>query len=98
MLSVKLSGDKVQKTETHLVLCNLKEAYLKFTETRPDIAISSSEFSELTKVEYSSWCSWYTLHVCTVHQNMKLMMQVIVHLYNQIPVQCVRYYVAESSH
>jgi hypothetical protein len=46
MLSVKLSGDKVQK-QKRLVLCNLKEAYIKLKETHADILLSCSEFSKL---------------------------------------------------
>jgi hypothetical protein len=71
MLSVKKWRQSTQKKK-RLVLCNLKEANIKFKEIRPDIAISSSESK--TKVKYSSWCSWYTPRVCTIHQNMKLMM------------------------
>jgi hypothetical protein len=73
---VKLGEDKVQK---QLVLCNLKEAYIKFKETHPDIAISFSKISELR----SKWCvlasayGTHTTRVCTIHQNMKLIMQVI---------------------
>jgi hypothetical protein len=80
MLSMKLSGDKVQK-EKQLVLCNLKEAYINLKETRPDIAIIFSKFSELPV--RPKWCvpaGAYGTHitcVCTVHQNMKRMMQLI---------------------
>jgi hypothetical protein len=68
-----MSGDNVQK---QLVLCNLKGAYIKFKETRPDISFSKS--SELRP----KWCvlagayGTHTTCVCTIHQNMKLMMQV----------------------
>jgi hypothetical protein len=44
--SLKLNGDKLQK-QKQLVVCNQKEAYIKFKETHPDIAIRFSEFSKL---------------------------------------------------
>jgi hypothetical protein len=46
ILSVKFNRNKIQKQKL-LVLCRLKEAYIKFKETHPDIATSSSEFSKL---------------------------------------------------
>jgi hypothetical protein len=45
-LSVKLSGEKVQK-QKQLVLCNLEEVHIKLKETHPDIAISFSKCSGL---------------------------------------------------
>jgi hypothetical protein len=67
------------KKQKQFVLCSLKEAYIKFKETHPDIAISFSKFSELRP----EWCvlagvhGTHTTYECTIHQNMKLMMQVI---------------------
>jgi hypothetical protein len=61
------------------VLCNLKEAYVKFKETHPDMAVSFSKFSE----RRPKWCvvagayGTNTTCACTIHHNMKLMMQVI---------------------
>jgi hypothetical protein len=43
MLSLKLSGDRVQK-QKKLALYNFKEAYIKFKETHPDIAVSFLSF------------------------------------------------------
>jgi hypothetical protein len=43
---VKLGGEKVQK-QKKLVLCNLKEAYIKFKEIHPGTAISFPKISEL---------------------------------------------------
>jgi hypothetical protein len=79
-LFVKLSGDRVQK-QKQLVLCKLKDVYTKFKETRPDITISFSKCSGL--LERPKWCflfGSYGTHitcVCTIHQNTKLIMQVI---------------------
>jgi hypothetical protein len=70
-LSVLNGVDEVQK---QLVLCNLKEAYIQFKETHPDIAISFSTFSELRP----KWCvlagayATHTTCVCTIYHNMKL--------------------------
>jgi hypothetical protein len=36
------------------MLCNLKEAYIKFRETHPDIAVSFSKCSGL--LERPKWC------------------------------------------
>jgi hypothetical protein len=76
-VSVKWGGDKVQK---QLVLRSLEEAYIKFKETHPDIAISFSKFSKLRP----KWCvlagaygTTTRVCVCTIHQNIKLMMWVI---------------------
>jgi hypothetical protein len=48
MLTVKLSGGKVQK-QKQLVLCNLKDTNIKFKETHPDIAVSFSKCSDYQK-------------------------------------------------
>jgi hypothetical protein len=62
----------VQK-QKQFVLCNLKEAYIKFKDTHPDISIKFSKFSELRP----KWCVLAGAHGTHTPQNMKLMMQVI---------------------
>jgi hypothetical protein len=83
-LSVKLNGDKVQK-QKQLVLCNLKEAYIKFKETHPIIETHFSKSSRLPERQKCcflfSACGTYITCVCVCvcedHQDMKRMTQVI---------------------
>jgi hypothetical protein len=61
--SAKLSGDKGQKQE-HLMLCSFKEAFIKFEETDPDIAVSFSECFGLPEKPKCCFLfgAWYTHH------------------------------------
>jgi hypothetical protein len=73
---LKLSGDKVQK-QKYLVLCNIKEAYIKFKETHKDIAISFLKCSGLLERPKLFFVFGTCItYVCTILHNMKLMMQV----------------------
>jgi hypothetical protein len=76
ILSVKWSGAK--STKKKLVLCNHKIKH----ETESNILrhckklFNISEL-RLNKVVCSSLYSWYTHHMRTIHQNMKLTVQII---------------------
>jgi hypothetical protein len=68
-MSVKMSGDKVQK-QKQLVLCNLKKAYIKFKETHTNIAISFPKCSGL--LERPKWCflfGAYGTHITSVYNS-----------------------------
>ena len=75
-VSVRLDGRKVQK-QTRLVLCNLKEIYLHFKNTYPDVKIGLSTFCSLRP----KWCKLagsagtHSVCVCIYHQNIKLMLE-----------------------
>jgi hypothetical protein len=59
------------------LLCNLKEAYVKFKETQPYIAIRFSKCSGLPEDQTGVFCFVLMVHMFTIHENMKLTMQVI---------------------
>jgi hypothetical protein len=70
-----------KNTRTETALCNIKEAYIKYKEAHPDIAVTFSECSVLLETPKQCFLfGAYGTHItcmCTIHQSMKLMMQVI---------------------
>lgn len=73
--SVRKEGVKVQE-QKHLILCNLREAYELFKSKNPSIKVGFSKFAELRPKEciLVGGAGTHTVCVCTVHQNMKLML------------------------
>lgn len=75
-VSVIVNGKKVQK-QKRLVLCNLKEIYLHFKNTHPNVKVGISKFCSLRP----KWCKLagsagtHSVCVCIYHQNIKLMLQ-----------------------
>ena len=68
-------GVRVHK-QKHLVVCNLKEAFKHFRNVHPSIKIGSSKFAELQPKQcvLAGSAGTYSVCVCTIHQNVKLMM------------------------
>lgn len=69
-------GNKV-KVSKRLMLCNLKETYKQFQEKYPSITIGFSKFAELRPKNcvLAGQSGTHTVCVCTIHQNVKLMME-----------------------
>ena len=63
----------------HLLLCNLKELYSAYTSHYPNNKIGFLKFASLCH----KWCSLdgpkgtHSVCVCTIHQNLKLMLSAI---------------------
>lgn len=75
-VSVSVDGEKVHK-QKRLVLCNLKELYRDFKERYPAQKIGFSKFAMLRPREciLAGSGGTHSVCVCTVHQNVKLMLQ-----------------------
>lgn len=75
-VSVRINGKK-QNVQKRLILCNLRELYLHFKESKPDVNVGLSKFSSLRP----KWCilagssGTHTVCVCLYHQNIKLMLE-----------------------
>ena len=74
-VSVK-QGDQRIHVQKRLVLSNLKEAYQLFKDKFPDEKIGFSKFAELRPKQcvLAGASGTHTVCVCTIHQNVKLMM------------------------
>lgn len=77
-VNINTDEGKVQK-QKRLILCNLKEAYQQFKEQNSNIKIGFSKFADLRP----KFCilaggnGTHSVCVCTIHQNMKLMLHSI---------------------
>lgn len=74
-VSVKQGGQRVH-VQKRLVLSNLKEAYQLFKDKHPDEKIGFSKFAELrpSQCVLAGASGTHSVCVCTIHQNVKLMM------------------------
>ena len=74
-ISVKQEGKRTH-VQKRLVLSNLKEVYREFKEKFPDRKIGFSKFAELRPKHciLAGASGIHTVCVCTIHQNVKLMM------------------------
>lgn len=72
--SVKKENTKVHE-QKYLILCNLKEAYNLYKNKNPLIKVGFSKFAELRPKEciIAGGSGTHSVCVCTIHQNMKLM-------------------------
>ena len=73
-LSVMENGER-KHIQKRLVLSNLKEVYQLFSEKDPNIRIWFSKFAELCPKEcvFAGASGTHCVCVCTIHQNVKLM-------------------------
>ncbi|GBM24624.1 hypothetical protein AVEN_144375-1 [Araneus ventricosus] len=69
-LSIYVNGQK------HLVLGNLNEVYIRFKELCPETKVGVSKFAELRPKNcvLAGASGTHTVCVCTIHQNVKLML------------------------
>lgn len=71
----RIDGEKIEH-QKHLLLSTVKETYVEFKKINPDIQISLSKFAMLRP----KYCvllgssGTHSICVCTIHQNIKLMM------------------------
>lgn len=74
-VSVKIEGKRVH-VQKRLVLSNLKEVYHEFKGTFPDQKVGFSKFSDLRPKHcvLAGGSGTHSVCVCTIHQNVKLMM------------------------
>ena len=74
-VSVVVDGKREHK-QKHLVLCNLKEAFQLFKDKYPDAKIGFSKFADLWPKQcvLAGSAGTHFVCVCTIHQNIKLMM------------------------
>ena len=74
-VSVKQEGKRVQ-VQKRLMLSNLREVYREFKEKFPDRKIGFSKFAELRPKHciLAGASGTHSVCVCTIHQNVKLMM------------------------
>ena len=70
-----LKNGKRVREQKYLVLCNLNEAYQLFKSKKQNIKISFSKFADLRPKEcvLAGGAGTHTVCICTIHQNMKLM-------------------------
>ena len=74
-----LSIGKKQYVTKRLILCSLKELYELFKTKNPNLKIGFSKFASLRP----KWCisvgpkGTHSVCVCTIHQNLKLMLDAI---------------------
>ena len=75
-LSVRNETGEKEHRQKRLVLCNLTEAYRQFKTLHPDIKVGFSKFAELQPKEcvLAGATGTHSVCVCTIHQNLKLMM------------------------
>ena len=73
---VDADGKREHKQKRLVLLCNLREAYTDFKECHPDKKISFTKFSQLRPKEcvLAGTSGTHSVCVCTVHQNVQLMM------------------------
>ena len=74
-LSVREGGEKVH-LQKRLLLCNLKEVYQQFVSRYQDVKVGFSTFADLRPREcvIAGSSGTHSVCVCTIHQNVKLMM------------------------
>ena len=74
-VSVK-QGERRVLVQKRLILCNLKEAYRHFKDTFPTEKVGFSKFAELRPKHcvLAGSSGTHSVCVCTIHQNVKLMM------------------------
>ena len=74
-VSVKKEGKRVH-VQKRLVLCDLKEAYIEFKNQFPAHKVGFSKFAELRPKHcvLAGASGTHTVCVCTIHQNVKLML------------------------
>ncbi|XP_072043498.1 uncharacterized protein [Amphiura filiformis] len=78
-VSVRNADGTKETKQKRLLLANLKELYLEFKKRHPDLNIGLSSFCALRP----KWCvtvdsaGSHTVCVCTIHQNLKLMVNVL---------------------
>ena len=78
-------GKNVYKQKRH-ILCNLKELYVPFKNTNPEMKIGFSKFCSLRpKYCFLAGASGtHSVCVCTIHQNVKLLLQPIDATYKEL--------------
>ena len=74
-VSIKQHDGKREHIQKRLVLCNLKEAYESFKSKYPTLKIGFSKFAELRPKNcvLAGASGTHSVCVCTIHQNVKLM-------------------------
>lgn len=77
-ISIREDGKRIH-LQKRLVLSNLKEIYVAFKQKFPDCKVGFSKFAELRPKQciLAGASGTHTVCVCTIHQNVKLMMNVI---------------------
>jgi hypothetical protein len=75
-ISIKVSGVKIHE-QKRLLLCNLKELYSHFKNSHPGVKVGFSKFAFLrtTNCIMAGASVTHSVCVCTVHQNVKLMLE-----------------------
>ena len=75
VVSVKKDGKRLY-VQKRLVLCNLQEVYSEFKDKFPDQKVGFSKFAELRPKHciLAEASGTHSVCVCTIHQNVKLMM------------------------
>jgi hypothetical protein len=76
-ISVKLSGVKIHEQKL-LLLCSLKELYSHFKNPHPGVKVGFLKFASLhsRKCVMAVASGTRSVCVCTIHQNVKLMLKV----------------------
>lgn len=76
-ISVKNENGEKEKRQKKLVLCNLRELFLKFKEENPNCSIGFSKFADLRPEHcvLAGSPGTHTVCVCTFHQNVKLLLE-----------------------
>ena len=74
-VTLRKDGKRYQ-IQKRLILSNLKEAYYNFKDKHQDLKIGFSKFAELQLKHcvLAGASGTHTVCVCTIHQNIKLMM------------------------
>ena len=78
-------GKNVCKQKRH-ILCNLKELYVPFKNTNPEMKIGFLKFCTL-RLKYcflAGASGTHSVCVCTIHQNVKLLLQPIDAAYKEL--------------
>ena len=87
-------GEKRVHVQKRLILSNLKEAYLVFKDQYPNEKVGFSKFAE-HRPRYCVLAGASGTHctcVCTIHQNVKLMIQGVIFQQEELPLTNIAYH------
>lgn len=88
VVSVHQKDGKKAKLQKHLILCNVKEAYVEFKKENPEIKVGFSKFASLRPKQciLADSHGTHIVCVCKIHQNFKLLLNGLKCIFHEILV------------
>lgn len=86
VVSVPQENGKKVKLQKHLILCNVKEAYVAFKKDYPEINVGFSKFASLRPKQcvLADSNGTHNVCVCKIYQNFKLLLNGLKSIFHEI--------------